>query len=85
MILKFGDDKFGDLGAGFSNTYIAIENDVITKTRSGNIDQAQTLWLNYQDKIKAKKPDYTYERLVRQIEKHGLDRVIEQLKCYDKK
>lgn len=83
MILKFGDDKFGDLGAGFSNTYIAIENDVITKTRSGNIDQAQTLWLNYQDKIKAKNPKATFEGLKKAIQMKGLDEVTRKLKeCY---
>jgi len=46
---------------------------------TGQVDQAQTLWLNYQDKLKAKYPGYTFERLQAVIAKHGIEKTRENL------
>lgn len=42
-----------------------------------------SLWLNYQSNILAKKPGYTYEKFLNAAKSIGLERMEEQLKCYD--
>lgn len=50
------------------------------KITQGLEEQIQSLWLNYQSKLQAKHPGYTYERLKQVVAKHGIEKVTENLK-----